>query len=57
MGRPKKESGKQKTVKVRIDSETDDKLYYIMLTTGLSMSEILRQGIDVQYRSIRKSRF
>ncbi len=57
MGRPKKEDGKQKTVKVRIDSETDDKLYYIMLTTGLSMSEILRQGIDVQYRSIRKSRF
>ena len=57
MGRPKKEDGKQKTVKVRIDSDTDDKLYYIMLATGLSMSEILRQGIDVQYRSIRKTRF
>ncbi len=57
MGRPKKEDGKQRIIKARIDSETDDKLYYIMLTTGLSISEILRQGIDVQYRSMRKLRF
>ncbi len=57
MGRPKKENGKQRTIKVRINNETDDKLYYIMLSTGLSMSEILRQGIDVQYRALRKSQF
>lgn len=57
MGRLKKEDGKQKTIKVRVDNETDDKLYYIMLSTGLSMSEILRQGIDAQYRSLRKSQF
>ncbi len=57
MGRPKKENSKEKTIKVRIDSETDDKLYCIMLSTGLSISEILRQGIDAQYRSVRKSQF
>lgn len=56
MGRPKKEDGKQKRICIRIDEDTYEQLWYVSSITGLSESEILRQGVQIQYRSLRTPR-
>lgn len=40
--------------RVRMDKETTDKLDYVSKQLGVSKSEIVRKGIDKQYREIKK---
>lgn len=57
MGRPKKENSKELRFNLRMDSETYDQLVYLAWTTGLPESEILRQGIRIQYHSAKNPRY
>ena len=40
---------KNKTLKIRIDESTSDKLEYLANKKGTSKAEIIRKGIDIQY--------
>lgn len=52
MGRPT-DSPKDTMLRIRIDSETVEKLGVIATKTGKSKSEIVRDGIDEQYNKIK----
>lgn len=45
---------KNKIIKVRVDLETEKKLNYISETEKKSKSEIIRNGIDIQYNRAKK---
>ena len=49
-----KENPKDKTIKLRIDNETHQKLTYIAETEQKTKSEVIRNGIDIQYERIKK---
>ena len=38
----------------RTNKETSEKLEYISEQTGKSKSEIIRKGIDIQYKELKK---
>ena len=38
----------------RTNKETSEKLKYISEQTGKSKSEIIRKGIDIQYKELKK---
>ena len=48
------ENPKNKTIKVRLDEETDKKLEYISEKEKKTKSEIIRNGIDIQYERLKK---
>lgn len=47
------ENPKNKTIKVRIDEDTDKKLTFISEQEKKSKSEIIRNGINIQYERIK----
>lgn len=53
MGRPT-ESLKDYTLRVRMDKQTVEKLDFIADNLNISRSEVVRNGIDLQYNSIKK---
>lgn len=57
MGIPKgtklTDSPKEKMLRVRIDRSTEEKLDYLVRILGLSKSEIVRRGIELQYGEIK----
>lgn len=46
---------KDKSLKVRIDAETEKKLLHVCEATKKGKSEIVRNGIDLQYAEVRKN--
>ena len=57
MGIPKgtklTDSPKEKMLRVRIDRSTEEKRDYLVRILGLSKSEIVRRGIELQYGEIK----
>lgn len=53
LGRPTK-AKKNIMIKVRIDEPTKNKLEYCAGKIGLSKSEVIREGILIQYQQITK---
>lgn len=47
------ENPKNKTIKVRIDEETERKLNFVSEREKKSKSEIIRNGINIQYERIK----
>lgn len=45
---------KDTMIRVRMDKETVDKLDYLATEQGSDRSKIIRQGIEMQYESVRK---
>lgn len=54
MGRPT-DDPKNKRIKFRISEKDNDKLEYISKKLKLNKSEVLRQGIEIQYNSLKES--
>lgn len=48
------ENPKNKTIKVRLDEKTDNRLEYISQKERKTKSEIIRNGIDIQYERLKK---
>jgi predicted DNA-binding protein len=48
------ENPKNKTIKVRLDEKTDNRLEYISQKEKKTKSEIIRDGIDIQYERLKK---
>lgn len=48
------DSPKDKTIRIRIDSETEQKLDEVCKAKGKSKSDIVRDGIERQYEEIKK---
>lgn len=53
-GRPKIDNPKGEQVSARMDAETIRKLEYCMQALGLTKAEVLRQGVEKVYQSIKK---
>lgn len=49
-GRPKKKEANRTLMTIRLNADHVDKLNYLSRETGVSKSDILRKGIDMQYR-------
>lgn len=54
MGQKLTDNPKDKLIQVRMDKETVDKLDYLATEQGSDRSKIIRQGIEMQYESVRK---
>lgn len=54
MGRPKAESPKSKELRVRIDKETEAVLKELAEHYGVSVSVVVRMGIERLYAEIKK---
>lgn len=54
MGRPKLDDPKSIKIGVRLDKATLDKLDEIATTNSLTRGQVVRQGIEVLYRHIKK---
>lgn len=50
------ETPKDKTLKIRMDAETDRKLQKVCVHTGKSKSEVVRQGIEKLYAEIQREK-
>lgn len=48
------ENPKKKMIKVRIDATTEKRLEFLHQESGKSKSEIIRNGIDIQYERTKK---
>ena len=44
---------KDRTIRARIDSETSYKLNYIMESENINLSDVIRNGIELQYSAIK----
>lgn len=53
-GRPKLENKKGTQVTARMDAETIKKLEFCMKTLNLTKAEVLRQGVEKVYETIKK---
>lgn len=49
-GRPKKKESKNSYFTVRMNAEYMNKLNYLSMETGVSKSDIVRKGIEMQYK-------
>lgn len=45
---------KDKLIQIRMDKETVDKLDYLANEQGSNRSKIIRQGIELQYKKLKK---
>lgn len=54
MGRPPAVNPKDKTLRIRVDQETIQKLDRCSLTLGTNRSDIIRKGIDMVDDSLRQ---
>lgn len=46
---------KTETIRARMSKEDVEKLFKVVEFTNLTMSEIIRMGIDIQYRGVLKA--
>lgn len=53
-GRPKSDNSKDTMLRVRIDEETVQKLDITSKELGITKSEVVRNGIENEYRKVRK---
>lgn len=53
-GQKVKDDPINKLVHFRANKETNEKLEYISEKTKMSKSEIIRKGIDIQYKELKK---
>ena len=53
-GRPKSENCKDTMLRVRIDEETVKKLEVTSKELGITKSEVVRNGIENEYRKVQK---
>lgn len=53
-GKQTKDDPINKLIHFRTNKETAEKLEYIAEKTGLSKSEVIRNGIDIQYQELKK---
>lgn len=42
---------KERTIRARIDAETSQKLDFVMTEKNMTLSEVIRMGIELQYRA------
>ena len=49
-----KEDPINKLIHLRVNNETIEKLDYVSAKTGKSKSEVIRNGIDLQYKNLKK---
>ncbi len=42
---------KERTIRARIDAETSQKLDFVMNEKNMTLSEVIRMGIELQYRA------
>lgn len=54
LGSHYRDNPKDKLIQIRADKETLDKLDYVKKNTGLSRSEVVRKGIEIQYEQTKK---
>ena len=54
MGRPKLDDPKSIQLNVKIDKETLDKMNEIAEVSSLTKGQVVRQGIELLYRHIKK---
>lgn len=54
MGRPKSDNPKSTRLAVRVDDETLAKLDEIAEANSLSKGQVIRQGIELLYRHVKK---
>ena len=54
MGQKLTDNPKDKMVRVRMDKETVEKLDYLVAERDSDRSKVIRQGIEIQYESVRK---
>lgn len=40
---------KDKTLKIRMDADTEEKLIFLSKTSGRSKAQVIRDGIEAQY--------
>lgn len=50
MGQKLTDNPKDITIRARVDKETVEKLDYLMEKYNSSRSEVIRQGIEIQYK-------
>lgn len=48
------DSPKDKTLKVRLDAETEEKLVFLSKNTGRTKSQVIRDGIIEQYEKMEQ---
>ena len=56
LGQKIKDNPKDITIRARVDSETVEKLDYLVEKQGSDRSKIIRQGIEMQYEKEQKKR-
>ena len=54
MGRPKLDDPKTTCITLKVDKETLNKLDEIVKANSLTRSQVIRQGIELLYRHIKK---
>lgn len=55
-GRPKSDNSKDTMLRVRIDEETVNKLDFTSKELGITKSEVVRNGIDSEYKKAKKEK-
>ncbi len=45
---------KEQTIRARIDAVTAEKLEYLIKSKGVTKSDIIREGIDIQYNAEKR---
>lgn len=53
-GEKVKEDPINKLIHLRVNNETIEKLDYVSAKMGKSKSEVIRNGIDLQYKKLKK---
>lgn len=56
LGQKIKDNPKDKLLQVRVDNETMEKLDFISEKTGIKRSEIVREGIEIQYQKAKTNK-
>lgn len=54
-GRPAKENAKRDGYRLRLDEETRQELNFLSEKYGISIAEILRKGVQIQYNLAKNS--
>lgn len=54
MGRPPSENPKTKTLRIRVNDNTEKKLEECATEMELNKSEVIRRGIDIMHSSLNK---
>ena len=56
LGQKIKDNPKDKLLQVRVDNDTVEKLDYITEKLGLKRSDVVREGIEIQYKKAKRNK-